>query len=50
MLVSAQYFGNPYAEEECGGLKRPLSPWSVEDSDEEEDFEPSPSKKRKFSF
>ena len=50
ILVAAQYFQNPYSEDESGCLKRSLSPWSLEDSEEEESFEPTPSKKRKFSF
>jgi hypothetical protein len=50
ILVIAQYFVNPYSDDERGCLKRPLSPWSLEDSEEEESFEPVPSKKRKFSF
>ena len=50
MFVTAQYFVNPFSEED-NGLKRPHSPWSLEDSEEEEErFEPVPSKKRKFSF
>ena len=50
MMVIAQYFVNPYSDDEIGCLKRPLSPWSQEDSEEEENFEPVRSKKRKFSF
>ena len=51
MMVIAQYFVNPYSDDESGGLKRPLSPWSREESEEEEEnFEPVPSKKRKYSF
>ena len=38
MFVTAQYFVNPYSDDEKGGLKRPLSPWSLEDSEEEESF------------
>ena len=38
MFVIAQYFVNPYSDEESGCLKRPLSPWSLEDSEEEESF------------
>ena len=49
LFVTAQYFINPYSDDDSGVLKRPLSPWSLEDS-EEENFEPSLSKKRKFSF
>lgn len=37
ILVAAQYFVNPYTDEESGCLKRPLSPWSREDSEEEEE-------------
>jgi hypothetical protein len=50
ILVIAQFFVNPYSDDESAGLKRPLSPWSLEDSDEEENFEPSLFKKRKLSF
>ena len=51
MLVTAQYFVNPYSGDESGCLKRPLSPWSREDSEEEqENYEPSIRKIRKFSF
>ena len=48
LLVTAQYFENPYHEEEgLDELKRPFSPFSWE---EEESIESGPSKKRKFSF
>lgn len=51
MLVIAQYFVNPYSDDESGCLKRPLSPWSYEDSEEEEEnYEPLLRKQRKFSF
>ena len=51
MLVVAQFFVNPYSGDESGCLKRPLSPWSREDSEEEEEnYEPSIRKLRKFSF
>lgn len=33
LLVIAQYFENPFSDCEAGGLKRPLSPWSLEDSE-----------------
>jgi len=35
ILVIAQYFENPYSDDESGGLKRPLSPWSLEGSEED---------------
>ena len=49
LLVTAQYFENPYHQEESfDALKRPLKTFGWEE--EEESFESAPSKKRKFSF
>ena len=50
LLVTAQYFENPYHKEgSLDVLKRPLSPFSWEEEDQDS-FEGAPSKKRKFSF
>lgn len=52
MLVTAQYFENPFnSQEDVEGLKRPLSPCWLESSEEEqENYGAAPQKKRKFSF
>lgn len=46
MVVTAQYFNNPYFDN-SEGFKRPFV---LSDDSEEDSFDATPSKKRKFSF
>lgn len=46
MVVTAQYFQNPYSDDQ-DGFKRPFV---LSDDSEEDSIEPTPCKKRKFSF
>jgi hypothetical protein len=51
IMVIGQFFENPFsAESESNDFKRPLSPFSLSEDDEDEQVETSPQKKRKFSF
>lgn len=50
LLVIGQFFENPYNGGERSDFKRPLSPFSLEEDEEEREMEVGPLKRRKFSF